>query len=136
MGALLVLPAEARAQTLDTVRGLRIQQAPANSPPGPRITLDGPRPKGPLAVIYLDGQRRDSTALGDLNPDDIAAISILKPDVARQLGPDEARLGVLVVTTKAGARTHSVRAFNQRLNQPAPANLPSLPGHSPAPGPK
>ena len=121
-------PTEVRAQTPGS--GLHIQEAPTSFLPGPpvkRVTLDGPRNTGPLAVIYLDGQRRDSTALGSLNPNDIASVSVVKAATARLLGPDEARLGVLIITTKAGQHTRAVRAFTKRLAKLArtQANLPA-----------
>ena len=121
----VLLPAGARAQALDTVRGLHRQQANEGTSPSPRITLDGPRPKSPLAVIYLDGQRRDSTVLMRLNPNDIATVSVVKSDLARWLGPEEARRGVLFITTKAGEHTHAVRAFNRRLDKLGQAHPPT-----------
>ncbi|GAB3635150.1 hypothetical protein GCM10027422_07400 [Hymenobacter arcticus] len=122
-----LLPAAARAQAADTVRGLRGQPAPALSAGGMHFTIDERRHKGPLAVIYVDGQRRDSTKLADLNPNDIATVSILKADAARQLGPDEARLGVVVITTKAGQHRHSTRAFDKRLRKLRPPGPPAAP---------
>jgi hypothetical protein len=69
-----------------------------------------------MSVIYLDGQRAGASVMSKLSPDTIASVSVLKDgDIARQLGPDEARLGVLFITTKTGQRTHRVRAFNRRL---------------------
>jgi hypothetical protein len=127
--ALLLGPAAAHAQMLDSMRGLHIQKASEGISPGPRSTLDGPRPKGPSSVIYLDGQRRDSTTLARLSPDDIATVSVLKADVARRLGPAEAQRGVIIITTKAGEHTRAVRAFDKRLNKlrlasPPPARSP------------
>ncbi|GAA4502230.1 hypothetical protein GCM10023172_25300 [Hymenobacter ginsengisoli] len=111
----MLQPAGVRAQT-PTVSGLQIQPAPPPSAGGLRITLDGPRPKSSLSVIYLDGQRADTIALAKLNPDDIASVSVLKDGaIARQLGPDETRLGVLFITSKANEHSHRVRAFNRRL---------------------
>jgi hypothetical protein len=118
-------PAGARAQAPDTVRGLQIQRLGEGITPFQRVTLDGPRPKGPSAVIYLDGQRRDSTALMGLNPDDIATMSVVKPDVVRWLGYKEAQGAGLLITTKAGAHTHAVRAFNRRLRKLEQAHPPA-----------
>jgi hypothetical protein len=121
-------PTVAQAQTAPA-SGVQIQPAPAPTASSTHIILDGPRHKGPLAVFYLDGQRRDSTRLSRLNPDDIASIDVLKDGaLARQLGPDEARLGVIFITTKAGQHTHRVRAFNKRLVRLQQAEPTAAPG--------
>ncbi|WP_305018371.1 TonB-dependent receptor plug domain-containing protein [Hymenobacter cheonanensis] len=104
----------AGAQTAPAT-GLTIQDSAKAWPNSRRITLDGPRPSGLRSVIYLDGRRLDSTRLASLNPGDIASIEVLKAPVARQLGPDEARLGVLAITTKAGQHGRAVRRFGRRL---------------------
>lgn len=128
----LLGPAAAHSQALDTVRGLQIQKASAGISPSPRVTLDGPRPKGPSSVIYLDGHRRDSTTLAKLHPDDIATISVLKANVARRLGPAEAQRGVIIITTKTGQHTHAVRAFDKRLRKLTPPGPPAAPpAHDP-----
>ena len=117
-----------QAQT-PAVPGPQVQSAPPFLAPETRITLDGPRPKRLVSVIYLDGQRRDSTILAKINPATIASIDALKDSaIARQLGPDEARLGVVFITTKAGQHTHRVRAFNKRLARLKLAQPPAASG--------
>jgi hypothetical protein len=107
--------AEAGAQVAPTT-GLIIGEVGKGITPNPPITLDGPRYHGPGAVVYIDGKRQNDSILGTLNPNDIASVGVLKDgSFAQQMGPDEARLGVLFVTTKAGEHTHQVRAFNRRL---------------------
>ncbi|MDJ0364472.1 hypothetical protein QMK33_04855 [Hymenobacter sp. H14-R3] len=120
-------PVGAHAQALDTARGPRIQNAPKGISTTPLMALDGLQAKGLSSVIYLDGQRLDSTALLAVSPSDIATISVMRAETARQLGPDEARLGVLVITTKAGKRKHSVRAFDKRLRKLVPPSAPAAP---------
>jgi outer membrane receptor protein involved in Fe transport len=120
----LGLPAWARAQA-PAGPGVSIQAA--TSAADVRITLDGLPHKGPLAVLYLDGQRRDSTVFATLNPNAIASVEVLKTGtIARQLGPDEARRGIIFITTKAGQHTRRVRAFNRRLARLGRAASPAV----------
>ena len=119
----LSLPVAARAQG-PAGSGVSVQTAPSAA--GTRITFDGPPHRGPLPVLYLDGQRRDSTVFATLNPNDIARVEVTKTAIARQLGPEEARRGVLFITTKAGQHTHRVRAFNRRLARLGRAASPAL----------
>lgn len=107
----------ARAQAPDTVRGLQIQRIGEGISPNLPISMYcGPyRRSGPSALVYINGQLSNDSALARLNPDDVAAIMVLKESDTRKLNPDTVQAGSLLITTKAGEHTHAVRAFNRRL---------------------
>lgn len=128
--------AAAQAQTAPTTpQAGRLSGKASTQQPAPRSTTihldDSGHHTGSLPVLYVDGQRRDSTAFASLNPHDIARVEVMKGDAAGRvssgLGPDEAQRGVLFVTTKAGEHSPAVGAFNQRLSELAEA-APHTPG--------
>jgi hypothetical protein len=98
--------------------GVHIKPPPAPGYTPFHLLIDCSPHGGPIPVFYLDGQRLDSIAGTKVNPSDIQGISLLTSDkayVARLLGPEEGRRGVVFITTKAGQHTRAVHAFNQRL---------------------
>jgi hypothetical protein len=80
--------------------------------------------KASNAVIYIDGQRQDSTALQRLTPQDIASLNVVKGTEARAFEPDFTGSGILFVTTKQNQYRPDVVAFNakQHLGGAARAN--------------
>ena len=51
-------------------------------------------------MLLLDGERVEGVALGDLNPDDIESIEIIKGAAAMNLYGVEAANGVIVIVLK------------------------------------
>lgn len=92
-------PAKALA---GAVSGLRVQQT--NGSPGdvPTITLRGGTNMdgsgSPLVIV--DGQVRDN--LGDINPEDIASMEVMKDAGATAIYGARANNGVILITTKRG----------------------------------
>lgn len=76
------------------------------------------------AIIYIDGQRQDSTALQRLNPQDIASLNVVKGDEARAYEAGASGAGILFVTTKQNQYRPDVVALNakQHLGGAARAN--------------
>jgi hypothetical protein len=76
------------------------------------------------AVIYIDGQRQDSTALQRLSPPDIASLNVVKGAEARAFDPHFTGTGILFATTKQNQYRPDVVAFNakQHLGGAARAN--------------
>ena len=112
----LLAPAVALAQ--NTPSGVHIEVPPTPDTPNTAHFYINETPHlGPAPVFYIDGQRRDSTALSALNPNDIESISVLKGFNANQLGSNEGKRGVLLIVTKAGQHTRAVHAFNRRLKR-------------------
>jgi hypothetical protein len=66
------------------------------------------------AVIYIDGQRQDSTALQRLSPQDIASLNVVKGAEARAFAPNFTGSGILFVTTKQNQYRPDVVAFNAK----------------------
>ncbi|TVT41208.1 M56 family metallopeptidase [Hymenobacter setariae] len=92
-------------------------QAPAT------IVLDGPPAKGPIPIYYIDGKRIEpltTAPLAGLNPDDIRSINVLKGEQAQQFDPVASKRGLIFITTRAGAATPEVIAFNNRVDSIAP----------------
>jgi hypothetical protein len=77
---------------------------------------------GPVPIYYVDG-KASQDAIGTINPNDIASISVLKGERARQLAGAAGASGAVVITTKQNQDRADVRAFNQQhgIAQPAPA---------------
>ena len=50
--------------------------------------------------MFIDGERVEGIALGDLNADDIESIEIIKGPYAMTLYGDEAANGVIVIVLK------------------------------------
>ncbi|TDN40033.1 hypothetical protein E4631_20745 [Hymenobacter sp. UV11] len=69
--------------------------------------------KMPTAIIYVDGQRQDSTALRKINPADIASINVVKGEAARAYAPTADKQGIIFVTTKQNQDRADVAAFNK-----------------------
>ncbi|MGI4761786.1 MAG: M56 family metallopeptidase [Janthinobacterium lividum] len=76
------------------------------------------------AVIYIDGQRSDTTGLRRLDPKDIASINVVKGDKARALDPTATGPGIVFITTEQNKNRPDVVAFNakQQLGR-TPATL-------------
>jgi hypothetical protein len=66
------------------------------------------------ALIYIDGQRSDSTGLRLLNPQNIASINVVKGEEARALDPKVTGPGILFVTTEQNKNRPDVVAFNAK----------------------
>jgi hypothetical protein len=70
--------------------------------------------KASNALIFIDAQRQDSTALRQLDPEDIAILNVVKGDEARNYDPSASAPGVLIVTTKKNQHRPDVVAFNEK----------------------
>ncbi|CAK7031506.1 MAG: TonB-dependent receptor P26 [Parabacteroides distasonis] len=88
------------------VSGLQINVTSAALDQETRVTLRGARSfKGDnSALLVLDGVQTPINFLQSLNPNDIDNISVLKGASAAALYGSEAANGVLIVTTKTGAK--------------------------------
>ncbi len=83
--------------------------------PVPTATVtDSLGKKMPPAIIYIDGQRQDSTALRKINPDDIVSINVLKGEAARAYVPAADKYGAVFITTKQNQDRADVVAFNKK----------------------
>ena len=58
------------------------------------------RVAGSDPLMFIDGERVEGIALGDLNADDIESIEIIKGPYAMNLYGDEAANGVIVIVLK------------------------------------
>ncbi|MDB5234171.1 MAG: hypothetical protein JWR44_1164 [Hymenobacter sp.] len=117
-----------RAAKVAKVRAAQPGATPAVSPaaatPSVRIRLDGPKDRVPRPVYYVDG-KVFSDDLNVMNPNDIASISVLKDEQARQLAGETGTAGVVVITTRQNQNSPDVRAFNGKLGVAAPAAAPT-----------
>lgn len=97
---------DATAALSGKVSGLQINITSAALDQETRITLRGARSfKGDnSALLVLDGVQTPINFLQTLNPNDIENISVLKGASAAALYGSEAANGVLLVTTKTGAK--------------------------------
>lgn len=66
------------------------------------------------ALVFIDAQRQDSTALHKLNPQDITSVNVVKGEEARNYDPSGKAAGVLLVTTKQNQNRPDVVAFNEK----------------------
>lgn len=98
---------DATAALSGKVSGLQINITGASLDQETRITLRGARSfKGDnSALLVLDGVQTPINFLQSLNPNDIDNISVLKGASAAALYGSEAANGVLIVTTKSGAKS-------------------------------
>jgi len=80
------------------------------------------------AIVYIDGQRQDSTALHRLSPADIASLNVVKGAEARAFEPNFVGPGIMFVTTKHNQYRPDVVAFNarQQLGGAARANAVAM----------
>lgn len=97
---------DATAALSGKVSGLQINVTSAALDQETRVTLRGARSfKGDnSALLVLDGVQTPINFLQTLNPNDIENISVLKGASAAALYGSEAANGVLLVTTKTGAK--------------------------------
>lgn len=104
------------AQALSgAVSGLRVQQTSGNPGDVPTMVLRGGTnldgTGSPLVVV--DGQVRED--LGDINPEDIESMEIMKDAGATAIYGARANNGVVLVTTKRGKEGHSEIRFKAKL---------------------
>ena len=110
-----------------------IQIRGANSLAGtsqPLFVVDG----APISNYAYNGTRNDiigggadvGSRAGDLNPDDIASINVLKGASAVALYGQRARDGVVVITTKKGRRDGTNVEVNSSLRFDTPLRLPDF----------
>jgi hypothetical protein len=85
------------------------QIVPKPAPPRPRQEL----PKD--IAYYVDGKSVTEATVKQLKPDDIQAVNVLKGAQAQPLNLSSKQTGAVLVTTKAGANSPEVTAFNQRF---------------------
>ncbi|HVM88483.1 MAG TPA: SusC/RagA family TonB-linked outer membrane protein [Puia sp.] len=123
--------------------GVRIETAPGGSLGGVNINIRGINSinfrNQPLIVMdgvpvhdgdfsngnYWNDQRLRGNGLLDLNPEDIASITVLKGASAAALYGSEASNGVLVITTKSGAGRKGISVdFSTQYFQDRVAYLP------------
>jgi TonB-dependent SusC/RagA subfamily outer membrane receptor len=76
---------------------------------------------------YWDDQRINANGLVDINPEDIASLSILKGASASALYGSEAANGVIMITSKSGSRNQGLGVdFNVSLSQDYIAYMPEM----------
>ena len=102
--------------------------APTPSALAPRAPGLGQGISKPIPVVYVDGKPHTSD-LNDINPKNIANLSVFKGEKARQLFGAEAADGVIVLTTVARQNDADVVAFNTKVGAGAggPAAMPATP---------
>jgi TonB-linked SusC/RagA family outer membrane protein len=100
----VVAPTRAAAALAGKVAGLQINVQDNGVNPTTQILLRGVRSvtSNNSALIVIDGSIANQGAFDDLNPNDIANISVLKGATAAALYGSKAGNGALIVTTKAG----------------------------------
>jgi TonB-linked SusC/RagA family outer membrane protein len=101
----VVSPTRAASALAGKVAGLQINVQDNGVNPSTQILLRGLRSVsgGNSALIVIDGSIASQGAFDDLNPNDIANISVLKGATAAALYGSRAGNGALIITTKAGA---------------------------------
>ena len=104
------------AQALSgAVSGLRVQQTSGNPGDVPTMVLRGGTnldgTGSPLIVV--DGQVRED--LGDINPEDIQSMEVMKDAGATAIYGARANNGVILVTTKRGREGHSEIRFKAKV---------------------
>ena len=82
------------------------------------IMADPHQPHPP--VYYVDGHLH-SADISDINPQELAFMSVLKGERARQAFGEAAAAGAVLVTTKQHQNDPAVVAFNQKAGLTAPA---------------
>lgn len=93
------------------VLGCSVAHAQAGPQPAPARQ---PAPQN--VAYYVDGQPTSQVEMSKIAPDDIQSIDVLKGAQARQqLGLAAREEGAVLITTKAGASSPAVMAFNQRF---------------------
>lgn len=81
----------------------------------------------PLVIVDGMAIRGHGTSLGDINPDDIENMSVLKGAAASALYGQEASNGVIMITTKSGARDGSVKVNgNASVEFSTPMRVPQI----------
>jgi len=99
-----VAPTRAASALAGKVAGLQINVQDNGVNPNSQILLRGVRSisANNEALIVIDGSIASSGAFDDLNPNDIADLSVLKGATAAALYGAQAGNGALIVTTKSG----------------------------------
>ncbi|NOZ34883.1 MAG: SusC/RagA family TonB-linked outer membrane protein [Chlorobi bacterium] len=97
-------PTRAAAGLVGKVAGLQINIQDNGVNPNSQILLRGLRSisGGNEALIVIDGSIATQGAFNDLNPNDVASITVLKGATAAALYGSDASNGALIVTTKKG----------------------------------
>ncbi|NOQ26101.1 MAG: SusC/RagA family TonB-linked outer membrane protein [Bacteroidales bacterium] len=100
-----VAPTRAASALAGKVAGLQINVQDNGVNPNSQILLRGTRSitSNNEALIVIDGSIATSAAFDDLNPNDIAGLSVLKGATAAALYGSQAGNGAILVTTKTGS---------------------------------
>lgn len=78
-------------------------------------------------LILVDGVQMDATYLNMLNPNDIESISLLKDAASAAIYGARATYGVMLVTTKSGAKEQKPTVtYNFNMQWSTPSHLPDL----------
>ena len=119
---------DATAALSGKVSGLQINITSAALDQETRITLRGSRSfKGDnSALLVLDGVQTPINFLQTLNPNDIESISVLKGASAAALYGSEAANGVLLVTTKTGAKGKPNITYSMTATMTEAAYMPKF----------
>ncbi|HET6226377.1 MAG TPA: SusC/RagA family TonB-linked outer membrane protein, partial [Bacteroidia bacterium] len=88
----------------------------------PLIVLDGI----PMSTGNLSTNSSSSNPLGDINPDDIESIDILKDASATAIYGSRAANGVMIITTKRGKEGKAKVSYNSWVGVTQAFNLPKL----------
>lgn len=81
---------------------------------------------GTSPLVIVDGVRRGA---GDINPEDIASISVLKDAASAAIYGAQASNGVILITTKSGNRNQEAQVnFESTVGARTPVNLPNTLG--------
>lgn len=74
-------------------------------------------------LVLIDGMEGD---LNNINPQDIATISVLKDAAASSIYGSRAPFGVILITTKSGKSGRSIVNYNNSFRISNPINLPDM----------
>jgi len=101
---------------------LALEAATAHAQMVPKPAPAQPSHELPKDIAYfVDGKPTSLEAIQQLKPDDIQAMNVLKGARAHSLGLSSQQQGAILITTKAGANSPEVAAFNQRFPTKAAA---------------
>lgn len=104
------------AQALSgAVSGLKVTQSSGSPGASPTIVLRGGTnlDGSGSPLVMVDGQLR--SGLGDINPEDIESMEVLKDAGATALYGARASNGVILITTKSGKKGHSEINFKAKM---------------------
>ena len=108
------------------VAGLSVSQTSGNPGSTPTLVLRGGTnfDGSGSPLILIDGQVRSS--LSDINPDDIESMEVLKDAASAAIYGAEAGNGVVLITTKSGAKGRGSITYSGKWTKQSLGSVPNL----------